>query len=92
VIATIQNHLPPNTPPLRRRQVWLMDPPPAPITAPTWEIICLAALSAMEHGRKSLTHLSRSLTAEASDPTFNPTSDRAIAAVALVRVYRCLCC
>ena len=74
VTATIQTHLPPHTHPLRRSQIWLMNPPPQPLSPPTWKIICLAALSAMEKGRKSLIHLNCLLSSNLDDPPFSLSS------------------
>ena len=42
--------------PLQRFHLWLSIPPPShtPILAPIWQVVSLAALTAMEHGRRAM--------------------------------------
>ena len=61
--------LAPMVPPLRREEVWLLDPPLRPSGGPqqkrmhggVWSVVCLAALTAMDMGRRALVamHLGR---------------------------------
>jgi hypothetical protein len=46
--------LPPHAQPLSRACMWLAKPPPAvpSLHAGVWQVVCMAALSAMEHGRR----------------------------------------
>ena len=51
--------LPQPSTPLARASVWLGAPVPASVHAGVWGVVCLAALSAMEHGRRQLWRLTR---------------------------------
>jgi hypothetical protein len=59
--------------PVLRPDVWLLQPPAAGVRPEVWDLVCLAALGAMEHGRK----LGWALQAEHQQPLQQP----AIAAV-----------
>lgn len=47
----------PNPAPLPRAAIWLARPPPA-VQRGVWEVVCLAAVAAMDHGRKRMYALS----------------------------------
>lgn len=54
--AAAQPH-PGAAPPLARAALWLARPPPA-VHRGVWEVVCLAAVAAMDHGRKRMYALS----------------------------------
>lgn len=53
------NGFPQPSAPLARASVWLGAPVPVSVHAGVWGVVCLAALSAMEHGRRQLWRLTR---------------------------------
>ena len=57
VVLELQAAIGPQQAPLMQRQLWLMDPVPAGVHRSVWEVVCLAALSAIEHGRRQLMRL-----------------------------------
>jgi hypothetical protein len=61
VVAAIQAALPAACPPLQRRHIWLAEPPLPAVHPDLWLVISMAALTAMEHGRRRLCalHLQR---------------------------------
>lgn len=65
VVAHIAAQLPQNTH-LSRQQLWLMLPPPG-VHKPVWHVVCLAALSAMDHGHRQLYRLRKQRTQELRD-------------------------
>ena len=54
VLTAIQGAVP-GYPPLQRRHVWLAEAPLPTLRADVWLVVSLAALTAMETGRKRLT-------------------------------------
>lgn len=52
VRRTLEATLPDTT--LHRSALWLMRPPVPACSAPVWRLVCLAAVDAMEHGRRLL--------------------------------------
>jgi hypothetical protein len=47
---------PPGVPPLKQEHIWLMQPPAGPsrLHRMTWLVVCLAAINAMDTGRKAV--------------------------------------
>jgi hypothetical protein len=82
VIDEIQRALPAGSPVLTREHVWLHKPPPGMQQQP-WDVVCLAALQAMDHGRRELTRLHlRSPAAPAATAAAGPALLAAPAAAA----------
>ena len=57
----------PNCPPLERYHVWLAQPPTAALHPELWLVICMAALSAMDSGRRALFRIARAPAPAAAD-------------------------
>jgi hypothetical protein len=43
--------------PVQQQHVWLLQPPTPAVQRVVWQVVCLAALEAMEHGRRQLWRL-----------------------------------
>ena len=55
--GTIEAALQPHAPTVSRASVWLSQPPPQIKEVGVWLVVCLAAISAMDHGRRQLWRL-----------------------------------
>lgn len=49
----IQTHVP-ACPPLQRKHIWLAEPPTSEVHPDMWLVVCMAALTAMDYGRKRM--------------------------------------
>lgn len=56
VVREIQRAMPAGSSPLTRRHLWLLEPPPG-VHAEPWRVVALAAICAMDKGRRALTRL-----------------------------------
>ena len=50
-------------------QLWTMSPPPREVLPQVWHIVCLAALNAMDHGRRVLYAVFKDTPLPAADPS-----------------------
>ena len=76
VRGTIEAALQPQSPVISRASLWLCRPPPA-VYEEVWLVVCMAALSAMEHGRRQLWRLHCAAQAAGPPPAVQLTLQQA---------------
>ena len=78
VIRAISQALPPGVQ-LHRMHIWLVIPPCAAVLMPVWQVVCMAAIAAMERGRRVLwaVHLSHLHTPAAAGQVRQQTLEEA---------------
>lgn len=56
MVGVVRSRLPPSLPPLRPSNIWLVQPPSGSgVLADVWDVVCVAAIAAMDLGRRVAT-------------------------------------